>query len=252
MPLDPDPDASASTGGRRPRTGALLLGAVLLGCSGIARQIGESGAEGVLTATQEQAKEKGPEPAEPLTKGLIEGLSGPQQLRQIGDVSEAAVAGGLRAATESSPGVGGRVETAPIELVSAQAARAFAAAFSQELVLQLGTQGEGPLAQSLAATGREMSASAMAGASDELGALFPECVGSERARCIERRLADLSRAASTGVAEGFWDGVGLRPLVIGLVMGFALAVLVGLGLSAVRTHGPQPPRPEPIRQRQPT
>lgn len=82
---------------------------------------------------------------------------------------------------------------------------------------------EGPLRTTLVDTTRVVAASAVKGARDELMLLFPECGEGDRQRCVDRRINDLSRAASFGAARGIIAG--LRPILL------AVSFLAGVGIT---------------------
>lgn len=96
---------------------------------------------------------------------------------------------------------------------------------------------EGPLRTTLVDTSRVVTASAVKGARDELMLMFPECGEGNRQRCLERRINDLSRAASFGAARGITAG--LRPilLVVAFLAGVGLTLLAALVLQRRRPAG---------------
>jgi hypothetical protein len=106
------------------------------------------------------------------------------------------------------------------------------------MVRQLGPQGEGALAGSLAATTERMSSSAAQGLQAPLVELFPECVGPDRGPCLEQRVAALGREASRGITEGVREAVGPWPQLLAFAFGFLLAVAALLwGVSVWRRSG---------------
>jgi hypothetical protein len=156
-------------------------------------------------------------------------LDNPEQREKIrhliDDAVAQAVTSAFRTATEvPAGGTGAAAErgVSPVALLMAQAARTAAEDALRELIAGLGGKGQGPLGVSLAATGRELSASVTGGALERLGAAFPGCEGPDMFACIDRRIGQASRSAAAGFSSGLRDTLGW-PLLI-------LAALVGLGI----------------------
>ena len=242
---------------------ALLCLAALPACRLFVEPTSQRATRGAVTVIQEQAPEG--EVGRPLARntaiGLLDALSQPEQLRQLRLVAAAASAGALegaasptdelledpRACVEAARtrglGKGARPvlcaaasagNETPIEELAEQAAVVFVDTFTRKLIAQLGRNGQGPLADSVAATGERISGSAARGVRAELGNLFPECKGPERPRCIERRLEALGRAATSGVAKGLTGsqenkGAMADRLTQSLVAAFSRELIVQLG-----------------------
>ncbi|MGI5864181.1 MAG: hypothetical protein ACOX6T_19295 [Myxococcales bacterium] len=126
-------------------------------------------------------------------------------------------------------------EETPIQGLAEQAAEVFVDTFARRLIAQLGKNGQGPLADSISATGERLSGSAARGVRSELGNLFPECKGPDRPQCIERRLEALGQAASSGVARGLSetfrasDDFRADPLLQALLAAFTRELVAQLG-----------------------
>jgi hypothetical protein len=87
----------------------------------------------------------------------------------------------------------------------------------------------------------ELGASAVAGVRDELGSVFPDCQGAERSGCVERHIAELSRAAAQSVTDGILGAARLPLLAISFVTGAAFAMLLALLIARTRAvTGPSP------------
>lgn len=190
-----------------------------------------------------------------LVKGVLEQLTKPEQIEQLRQVVAAAAAGGMRGLAGGGGGAGGGGEArsravasgmggsgavpveGPVGVLAAQAARAFSAAFAQEMVRQLGTEGEGALANSLAATTARMSSSAAQGIGGSLGDLFPECEGPDRRACLDARVAALGKEASRGFTEGVREALGPLPLLLAFLLGFLVALIALWGVSVWRRAG---------------
>src|SRR5579862_9706726 len=104
--------------------------------------------------------------AERAIEGAVAALDAPEQRARIQQVVNAAVteavASAFRTATEvprgENAGLAGERGVSPVALLMAQAARTAVEDAIRELVVDLGGHGEGPLAASLAGTGKTVSA----------------------------------------------------------------------------------------------
>ncbi|MBD3239950.1 MAG: hypothetical protein GF331_05145 [Chitinivibrionales bacterium] len=208
---------------------ALLLTLSLLNCGAALQLTGEETAEGAVEGIEEELDVSQQELltqrlAARAARGALEALSDSLQLRRIAQILAATGAGTLEGA--AGMGLDGYAVdgTAPIEQVSALAAEAFARALAQEIVVQLGPRGDGPLTRSIAAAVNEVVAAAAIGVPYE-ALFFPECRGETRQRCIEQRLSALSRAATTGATRGAIQAIDLRLLILGILIGLAAALL---------------------------
>jgi hypothetical protein len=98
------------------------------------------------------------------------------------------------------------------------------------------------LHEQLAALGQQLSASVVHGAKDAIGDVFPQCAeASDRRRCVENEVRELSRAATRGMMGGVLGS--LRWPLLALV--FLAGALVALLLVRVRSvassgHAPVP------------
>lgn len=181
--------------------GGVVAVAATVGC-GAAQMVGARATQGAAEAARQQALRADPsEPsvlAERAARGTVQGalsqMDTPEQREQLASTLRLAFAAGVRGGIE--------------EAMRASSERADAVAATTELI----------------------SASAVRGARQEIGGLFPECRGSDRDRCVERRLGDLSRAVSSGVAEGMRELFAIPLLLLGFVCGIATA----LALSWIR------------------
>lgn len=238
---------------------ALLCLAAVPACRLFVQPTSERATRGAVTVIQEQAPEGevGRQLARNSAIGFIDGLAQPEQLRQLRLVMGVAGAGVLEGASSPTGALDDPLacaqgstaptrpllelcaarstEETPIQGLSEQAAEVFVETFARKLIAQLGKNGQGPLADSISATGERLSSSAARGVRSELGNLFPECKGANRPGCIEQRLEALGRAASSGVARGlgesFREGDDSRadPLMQALVAAFARELVVQLG-----------------------
>jgi hypothetical protein len=106
---------------------------------------------------------------------------------------------------------------------------------TEQLVAQLGPDGQGPLAVSLTNAGARVSAGVVSGARSEILALFPGCSGPADRACIEAQLQQMAHSAATGFTKGIRDTLGL-PL---LFVAFAVGVLGGVLGAWVWARRPQ-------------
>ena len=122
------------------------------------------------------------------------------------------------------------------EAVSVAAATAVEEA-TRHMIAQLGPDGQGPLADSLARTGERVSgaaaAAAMSGIGRELARLFPECDGPDRMDCIERRFQQGARTTAASVTSGVNESIGWRLLLLMFLLG-AGGGLLGAWLWSLR------------------
>ena len=95
---------------------------------------------------------------------------------------------------------------------------------SRQLQLEIGPNADGPLAKSLSALAQQLSAAALTGVTQQAVPNVDECNGPDRSRCTERRVEELSRAASRGFLTGL--GVVGMPLVTVFLAGILAGVLI--------------------------
>lgn len=222
------------------RFATVVLPLMLLSCGAALQLTGAETAEGAVAGIEEELRIEGQELlterlAARAARGAVDGLSNPEQLREIARILAASGAGAL----EGAAGIGFDGDTldgaVPIEQVSAQAAEAIARALAQELIVQLGPQGDGPLTRSISAAVNDIVAAAVIGIPHE-ALIFPECRGENRQRCIEQRLGALSRAATAGATRGAMQAVDVYLLLLGVLIGLVLAVLGLLLWNLLHAH----------------
>ena len=224
---------------------------VLVGLS-CGHQIGRNTLSGATSKLQEgqEATENDPNKqiariaAERAIEGAVEALNAPEQRAKINQVvSDAvakAVASALRTATEvprgENAGLAGERGVSPVALLMAQAARAAIEDAVRGLIRDLGGNGEGPLAESLASTGKNLSASVVGGAVDKLADTFPGCRGPDALACIDRKIQEMSRSAASGFSSGVRESIGWPLLIVAGLIGLVLGLL-GHWLWSLRSHG---------------
>jgi hypothetical protein len=239
---------------RRVTSIALTLALASQAGCGIAERAGKGAAEGALgnlagrVPEREELKQLAKGIKQRAAGGVVSELSQPERLEDIQRIAAAlaagTVSGASRAASGAPEAVSGTRErgsretraVTPVEAIAQQAARAF----SQQITLELGRTGDGPLATSLGATTEQVTASMVRGAREELAPLFPECRGADASKCLDSAVERLSRASSAGVAAGVRESLGVWPLVLAFAVGvfFALALTWAWGLH--RAHRPAP------------
>ena len=223
----------------------------LLGLS-CAHEMGKNAITGAATQVQKGQTANADDPSQQIARvmseravaGAIAALDAPEQRAKINQVvSEAvnrAVASAFRTATEvpqgENAGLAGERGVSPIALLMAQAARTAVEDSIRGLIRDLGGNGEGPLAESLAGTGKTVSAAVVGGAVDKLTDLFPGCRGPDAIACVDRQIQDMSRSAGTGFSGGVRDSIGW-PLLIGAGLIGLLAGLLGHWLWSLRSNG---------------
>ena len=187
--------------------------------------------------------------AERAVAGGIAELDEPEQRAKIDQVVAEAVQAAMTRAFQTANGVptgdaghavGGVANVSPVALMMGQAADAAVAQSVRRLVVDLGRNGEGPLAMSLASTGKNVSSAVVGGARDQLTALFPGCANSDVLPCAEREMEKMSQLAGTGFTRGVRASIGWPVLMLGVFLGLQFGLLAGvLGYSAWsnRSHG---------------
>jgi hypothetical protein len=188
---------------RRCAGGLVVLIAVAGAQASCAHRIGKEAAAGAVAELKQRAAEN-PEGA-PMriaganaVEGAIAALDTPEQRAKIQRLVTEAVSAAATTAVED-------------------ATRLF--------VAQLGPDGQGPLAVSLARTGERISASAVGSVGGELAALVPECAGPDQLGCIERRLQQTARTTAASFTTGVKDSLGWHFLLIAFSLGVASGVI---------------------------
>jgi hypothetical protein len=209
---------------------AFALALALCACTYKLERGGAAVATGALRASEARLAQIDPEIVAPLAEAG----------------ARATVDGALRALEEDDTQrrleQAVRVAAAAVVRGIVEGEREMLVAFSDDIAARvirtIATGFEGPLRTSIADTTRVVSASAVKGARDELTLMFPECVDGDRQRCVERRITELSRAASFGAARGVTAG--LRPLLL------ALSFVAGVGLTLLAVLVMQRRRPRSV------
>jgi len=188
---------------RRVPRGLVALGMLAVIGSGCAERIGKKAAAGAVAEMQRQAKASPDKP-------------------QMQSAGAKAVEG---AVTElASPVEVARIEHMVSEAASAAATTAVADA-TRQLMLELGANGEGPLAVSFARTGERVSAAAVGSLGSELIALAPECAGPDPLGCVEKRLQQTARATAASFSAGVRETLGWQLLLVAFGLGAGGGVL---------------------------
>jgi hypothetical protein len=110
-------------------------------------------------------------------------------------------------------------------LIASSAADAAVRDFARRMVIELGPEGEGPLAASLTGTGERISAAVVSSARAELAGMFPGCEGPDPFDCIEKRVERMTRSAGAGFAAGMRDSLGWPFLILAAFLGFLAGIL---------------------------
>jgi hypothetical protein len=169
--------------------------------------------------------------AERVVVGNVAALDAPAQREKIQQVVNGAVDEAVSSAFDVATGaprgeragVAGEHGVSPVALLMGQAARAAVDDAVRGLIADLGSHGQGPLAASLAGTGKNVSAAVVGSALDQLNELFPGCRGPEAVACVNRQIASMSQSAAIGFSAGLRQTIGWALLIfaglIGLLMG---------------------------------
>jgi hypothetical protein len=146
------------------------------------------------------------------------------------------VASALRAATEVPPGeraAHGGPGVSPVAMAMAEAMRSGIETAIQQVILDLGGKGHGPLSPSIRGTGKQVSIAAAGSARETLTGRFPGCRGPDAVACMNQRLKATGQSAKDGFSKGLLDGIGWPFLVAALVIGLAVGI-IGPSLSSLR------------------
>jgi hypothetical protein len=163
--------------------------------------------------------------------GSVAALDAPAQRERIQQVVNGAVAEAVTSALQVAnggpsgerAGLGREPGVSPVALLVGQAARAAVDDAVRGLIAELGSQGQGPLAVSIAGTGKNVSAAVVGSALEQLNELFPGCRGPDAVACVNRQIAGMSQSAAIGFSAGLRQTIGWALLIfaglIGLLMG---------------------------------
>jgi hypothetical protein len=170
---------------------------------GCAERIGNRAAAGAVAALQKHHDENPDQrpakiAAASAVEGAVEALDTPEQRARIERMVTQAV---------------GAAATTAVERVT------------QQLVAALGTEGEGPLADSLSKTSERLAASAVGSVGTQLAALVPECTGPDQLDCIERRLQRTARTTAASFTSGVEQTIGWQVCLAAFVLGAGGGVL---------------------------
>ena len=167
--------------------------------------------------------------AQRATEGALAALDAPEQrarLQQVIDVAVSqAVASAFRAAGDATRGGVAGAAGQEVAFVMGKVARTAVDDALRGLVADLGRRGEGPLATSMAATGKNVSGAVVAGALDQLNQLFPGCRGADAVACVNRQIASMSQSAAIGFAAGLRQTIGWALLIFAGLIGLLMGVL---------------------------
>ena len=230
-------------------TGSLL--ATLL-ASACAHQMGKGAVAGAAQKVEQDQAAIADDPSKQISRiaaqraieGAVAALDAPEQRAKIQQVVNAAVteavASALRTATEvpqgENAGLAGERGVSPVALLMGQAARSAVTDAIHQVVADLGHNGEGPLAASIAGTGKNVSAAVVGSALDQLTELFPGCRGPDAVGCINRQIYGMSQSAAVGFSTGVRKTIGWQLLIVAALIGLLLGLLAAWVWSQ-RGHG---------------
>jgi hypothetical protein len=205
--------------------GILILGLVAaIACASHAQRAAKAATKGVKAQVAELdpaiARTLGDQHARGAVNGALAELANEQHRELLGaiaaETSEAAARGMMAALPDSA-----RLQQLIDRIVAGAVGD-----LGRHLAADTALQGQ------LAAITHQLSASAVYGARDALGDIFPECTGAlDRRRCVEDKVGELSRAAARGMMSGFLSA-GKWPL---LAFAFLAGALVTLLLVRARS-----------------
>ena len=147
----------------------------------------QQAAEGAATELRRQAEARPEKPAheaENAVVGVVDALDNPAQRARIDSLIAQAVSAATR-----------------------------------QLVAELGSNGQGPLAVSIAKTGERAAAAAIGGVGSELSVLAPECAGPDPLGCLEKRLQQTARSTAASFSAGVRETLGWQLLLVAFALG---------------------------------
>ena len=231
----------------------------LSGCAATPKQAAKGATEGALEEMSEQnrSRDGGPPPTQDLASNIVKGtvaeLDKPETRAQIGRIVETTMRSALGSALgefttpqwgnqrwgESMPGfrmgptgpstppaAAGLGQLGPIGVLGGKMAEGFTLGMSRQLQVELGSNGQGPLGQTMAGVMREATQAAISGATQEL--VPADCVGLDSRECADRRVRDLSRSAAKGFVDGLGTALQLPLLAAAFGAGLAVALVMFL------------------------
>jgi len=177
----------------------VAIACVAVGCAG---RISQNATEGALAGLKKEADAQPVPPAhqiaENAVRGVVDTLDEPAERARIDKIVAQAVSTAATAAVENA---------------------------TRQLIADLGPDGRGPLAVSLARTGEEMSAATVSRLGSELAALAPECAGPDPLGCIEQRLQRTARATAASFSAGVRETLGWQLILVAFGLGAVGGVL---------------------------
>ncbi len=196
--------------------------------------------EGQAATSEDQSRQISRIMAERAVEGAIAALDAPEQRARLQQVTDAAVAQAIATAFRAA-GEATRDQVAgPVgreaALFMGKVARTAVDDALRGVVAELGSHGEGPLATSMAGTGKNVSAAVVGSALDQLNQLFPGCRGADAVACVNRQIASMSQSAAIGFAAGLRQTIGWALLIFAGLIGLLMGVL-SHWLWSQRRHG---------------
>ncbi len=235
----------APLAGSAARFGGVLALALLAGC---ARQAGGRAASGAMDTVREKVQQGAPPEQSPVeivagraVDGALDRLTAPEHVAALRRLIEEAAAGAVASALHAAGDPQAGEDDGRLDRLATRAATAVRTALAAGLVEDLGPQGRGPLGHSFAATVGSATGSATDAALARL-----DCEPGD-ARCLDRRLAEISQSAANGFLRGVRDSLGVGLLILAFLAGAAAATIVSLGIALARR--PRPPTPVADRPR---
>lgn len=234
--------------------GGFTATALLGGCAA-PKQMGKGATEGALEGVKEQSQPRpnGPPPMQDLASSIVKGtaaeLDKPETRAQIGRIVETATRSAIGSAVGEfinpqwggqrwpdsargfqmtppggppSPASASLASFGPIGALGGKMAEGFTLGMSRQLQVEIGTDGQGPLGQTMASVMKQATQAAIAGATQELAPA--DCGGLDSRQCAEHRVRDLSASA----AKGFVDGLGTALQIPLLIAAFGAGVVGAL------------------------
>jgi hypothetical protein len=230
------------------RAAGVLAALAWLALPSCAHQIGKGAVSSAARKLEQGQAQTADEPSKQLArvateqavKDAIAALYAPEERERLQQaVNEAVtkmVASALRTAIEVPPGertARGGPGVSPVAMAMAEAMRSGIETAIEQVILDLGGKGQGPLSPSIRGTGKQVSTAVAGSARETLTDRFPGCRGPDAVACMNERLKATGQSAKDSFSKGILDGIGWQLLVGALVIGLAVGI-VGPSLSSLR------------------
>ena len=242
------------------------------GCAATPKQAAKDATEGALEEIKEQNQtSSGSPPMQDLASNIVKGaaaeLDRPETRAQLGRIVETTMRSAVGSAVgelgspqwgrrqwedsprgfhvgPTPPAADSLAQFGPLGALGGKMAEGFTLGMSRQLQIELGSNGQGPLGQTMAGVMREATQAAISGVTQELAPT--DCVGLDSRQCADRRVRDLSNSAAKGFVEGLGTALQLPLLAVAFGAGVVGALVLVLLLRLRRPCSLRPMQADPF------